>query len=242
MDFGNIKIPFNYVLVEIAGAYITKIRSIIAPQFKKERAANCYGVVRAVPEKLLFLKKEIDAIKNEFGGANNCPLDRIEEIQDLNQRSLAWETNMEVQIGDTVLIKYTIYNQAYKAGRVFEFGNKLLILVPYDFILLALRGDDILPLNGQVLVVPITKKHQGKIQLENEIEVGQLGRIAYIGSPVRAYLGSDDSDDDYYQQGDEVVFKKSMNVPVEESVFRQLKEPFYRLQRRHLLGKFQILN
>lgn len=240
MDFGNISIPFNYVLVEIAGAYITKVGSLIVESYQKERAANCYGVVRAVPEKLLYFKKEIDSIKNEFGGTNNCPLDRVEEIQELNKRSLAWDTDMEAKVGDSIVMKYTIFNSAYKEGRVFEFGKKLLILVPYDFILVALRGDEIIPLNGQLVLTPVTKKHEGAINLDYEPEVAQIGVIEFIGSPVRGYLGSDDSDDDFYQKGDTVLFKRNSNVLLEEKVFRQLDKPFVRLQRRHLLGRVQM--
>lgn len=234
-------IKHNWVLLQVSGQYYEKVKGLyFEKSYHPEAAINVFGVVRAVPEKLLFFKKEIDEIKNEFGGSHNCPVDRLQEIQWLTRLSAQYDVPVELKVGDTALFKYQVYFQAYKEGRVFTQGKDMLILIPYDMIVLAIRDEKFIPVNGYVLIQPIITK--SSVILEEGQEEDQLGIITHIGEPLRGYLGYDDVDDDFWQVGDTVCFKKSYTVPVEYAHFQTLDQKYYRLHRRNILAKVEIEN
>lgn len=236
------KILHNYVLIQIRGQYFEKARGLyVANGFHPESHACVYGTVKQVPEKLLYFKHEIDEIKKEFGGTQHCPLHRMREIQELTARSVLYEVPIELKVSDFVFYSYNVYAQAAAHGRIFEKGEEMYILIPYDMCFVAIREDEIIPLNGLVLLEPVIKKYEGKLIVEEE-EHATVGTIAHLGTKVKSYLQySEESDtDDFFQVGDKVLHRKFRNVPLEWSTHRKLNRPFTRLHRKDILAKLEV--
>lgn len=233
-----ISIKHNWVLVEIAGKFYGKARGLyISSFYHPEAHVNITGLVRAVPEKLLFFKKEIDEIKNEFGGTQNCPIDRVEEIRELTMRSVQFDVSMELKENDFIYFHYNVHAAAERDGLILREGKNLLILIPYDMIFLAIRNEKIIPVNGWVLIEPI--KEEGSLMLIERRPSQTKGVISHMGSPVRNYLAyPDETDDDFFKTGDTVLFRKNRSIPVEWSIHKSLDKKYQKLQRKDLLGKF----
>jgi len=228
-------IHHNWVLLQVSGQYFEKVKGLYFDKsYHPEAAVNVFGIVKEAPETLLFFKKEIDAIKKEFGSSQNCPVDRLQEIQWLTRQSVQYDVPVEIKKGDTVIFKYQVYFQAFKEGRVFMDGKDMLILVPYDMLILAIRDDKFIPVNGYVLIEPIITKSE--VIIEEGQEEDQLGVITHIGSPCKNYLGYEDQDDDFFKEGDTIFFKKNYTVPVEYSTFQTLDKKYYRIHRRNILA------
>lgn len=235
----NLNIKFNLVLIQIKGQTFDTAKGLYLPtKWHPEAHACIYGTVAAVPEKLLFFKKEIDEIKLEFGGTANAPLHRAEEIRELTRRSTLYDVPIEIQKGDFIYYSYNVYADATNDGRIFTRGDDMFVLIPYDMCYLSIREDKITPLNGLVMLEAMPDAQESKhiILLEKEDQV--KAKIAHIGCEVKHYLQyPDESDDDFYEVGDEVFFKKHRNVPIEWSIHQSLDKKYYKLHRKELLGK-----
>jgi len=89
-----------------------------------------------------------------------------------------WETEMELKVGDQVWVNYL---SIMKGERVMV-GDKTYILVPYEKIILAKRGDDIVMLNGYVLIEPVLEDggcHRGDMSYK---ELAEL----YASNPINS--------------------------------------------------------
>jgi len=237
----KLKIHANLVLIHVAGGqFIDKVRGIfIDTSWKPEAHHRIIGVVESVPEKLLFYKKEIDAIKKEFSGTINAPQDRIREIQEMTARSMEFDVPIEIEKGDTVFFRYNVYAHAREEGRVFEQDKNTYILIPYDQLFIAIRGEKIIPLNGLVLIEPIMEK-KSEIIITLEKEDSQIGKIAHLGCLVKSYLQfPEETDEDFFEVGDYVVFRKAQRVPLEFSIHRNLDKKYYKMNRWCILGKIK---
>jgi len=233
----NVNIKFNYVLLQITGTHYEKARGLYFDKsWHPEAHTNQFGIVKAVPEQLLFFKKEIDDIKSEFDGSYNCPLDRISEIQYLTSKSVQYDVPIEIQLDDMVIMQYQVYWGALREGRILKEGKEMFIVVPYDMLILAIRGEKIIPLNGLCLVEPVIEKASSVIIME-EKESAIKGKIAHLGCEVKNYLGLEDSDDDFFKKDDYVYFRKTTNLPVEYSIHQRLDKKYFKIHRRNLLAR-----
>lgn len=236
----TLKIKHNYVCLQITGEHIEKVKNLYIPtQFNPEQHAMVYGIVIAAPEKLLYYKKEIDAIKKEFGGTINAPLDRAEEIRELTARSALFDVPVEVKEGDGVIFNYNVFYYAKIEGRMFKRDGNQYIIIPYDQCYVAIRGDEIIPLNGIVLLEPVLEEQHSEHLVLLEKEDTTMARIAHIGHKVNGYLQAYDEqpDDDFFQKGDLVIFRKNRNVYFEVPIHRKLDKKYAKLWRRDLLAK-----
>ena len=233
----KISVAPNWVLVQIQGQTLEKVRGLfIDVSFNPGEHSNIYGVVKSAPQKLLYFNKEVEAIKNEFGGSQNCPLHRLVELQELTARSTLYDVDAELQEGDFIFFRYNVYGEAQQDGRIFTRDKDMFIVIPYDSVYLAIRDDEIIPVNGIVLVEPIKEQHDTSlVMLEKEDQT--MGVIAHLGSEVRSYLGFDESDDDFYQVGDKIIFRRHRNVPVEWSIHQRLDKKYFKMHRKDILCK-----
>lgn len=232
----RLRIPFNYVLVQIQGQFYEKVKSLyIDTSFNPEQHHVIMGVVKSVPEKIFFPKQRIDQIKNEFGGSQNCPLHRLEEIQELTRRSAQYDVDMELKERDTIFYHYNVYGEAHEQGRVFTKDRETFILIPYDMVFVAIRDEEVIPVNGLVLIEP-EQVQVGEFDLPRESD--QVGKIAHIGSPVRNYIGyPDESDEEFYEFGDRVVFRKTRGVPLEFGIHQRLDKKYFKMHRKDIVCK-----
>lgn len=182
-------------------------------KFEKEKHVPVYGTVYQAPEEFVFTK--------------NDPL------------GSEWKTTIEIIKGDTVYFHFVAALNAIdeKQKRSVVVDGELLFLIPYTSLFAVKRGNDIIPLNGLVLLEPVTEKQKftGK-----EISNTRLGLVRYVGSDILDYAMRDMSE--VYQPkvepGDIAILDKSCHATMEYDFHASLegKKLFYRVEKRLILG------
>ena len=169
--------------------------------------------------------------------------------------SNAYATDMEVKEGDTVFINLSESLNTF----VYTFKGKTYHTIRYDSIVCAKRGDDIVPVNGYVLLTPIEKSRK-VLEYEVKSVVPNEAKVAYIGSRNREYKRNyrgrslkkvdsqrtivDFSDKDLHV-GDTVVLNSTLALtgaeqdaaiwPLEASAHRVLDKPYFVCQRPRIV-------
>jgi len=95
----------------------------------------------------------------------------------------SWECKIEVELGDLVFIEY----MACLKATILDVEGDIYRLVPYNFFYLAKRGDQVIPLNGNILVSPIYLKYDGAINIDHVEVPPDCYKIEYMGKPVDCY-------------------------------------------------------
>lgn len=220
-----IKLDLSQENITIAGSKEIKIDT----SFNPEQHAAITGTVIAVCDKLHF---------NTIPGQSH---------------SLDWDTDMEVQPGDYVISYYlSSVNAMAGDGRVFmdELKHKYIIL-KYDKIFAARRGDTVIPVNGFNLLTPILESELKGIasklkkldlhlpQQHLTLESGIYARLKYVATRLRQYRDPRYRDfTDEISPGDIVVIRRRSNIPLEYAYHASLegKQVFYRIQRNFIFG------
>lgn len=168
---------------------------------------------------------------------------------------MPWDCDMEIQMYDKVILYYLSVTNALdpRNKRYILEGEDKYIFVNYDNIYAIVRGDDVIPCNGYVLIEPIenpeitrTRDRMKALGMEY-IEIGRkvtnevtFGKIKYLGKPNRAYVDEFQSDEGVdVAVGDVVVIRKTNDVPLQYSLHQKVNkgQPLLRCQRRNLLAK-----
>jgi hypothetical protein len=161
-------IPYNWVLVkpcatdEIALSSGQKL--FLSTLFEETARAPAVGVVEMVPDKLRF---------------------NAEEGQGYG--SLHFETDMELQAGDKVIFHFNAREMAESEGRIVDD----CMLISYDILYVAIRGDEIIPVNGHVIVEPENPFIKTTLAIPEYLKkqaAKKIGRVVHAGKPVRRYL------------------------------------------------------
>lgn len=170
-------------------------------------------------------------------------------------KDMPWKTQMEVRMHDKVIIYYLSVVNALKKQyqRYILEGNDRYIFVPYESIYAVVRGEDIIPVNGYVLIEPtedpsITEERErlNKIGLAFIVTERRLsnhvtyGRVKYVGTPNQEYVDADHSDEGVdVAVGDIVVMKKTTDIPLQYSLHQRVNDgkSLLRVQRRNILAK-----
>ena len=136
--------------------------------------------------------------------------------------------------------------------RFFTKDNERFVFIPYQSIFVAIRGDQIMPINGYVLVEPCddpfmenTKKRLQNIGLElvtlntkSNTHVS-FGKVKYLGKPNREYCDEGNTDDGVnVKEGDTVVMRKVSDIPLQYPLHQKLDKGvvYWRVQRRKILA------
>ena len=125
-----------------------------------------------------------------------------------NSNSTEWLTDMELREGDTVLYSYlsasialgmeqNTYGHTYEDKRIVtvEGDDNIYILVKYDKIYVAKRNEDVIPVNGYMLIEPLERKsidtflHLPDIVKEANKDSSMYGVVRYKGSRIEEYRG-----------------------------------------------------
>lgn len=186
-------------------------------RFEEYLNAKTAGEVIAVPEKLTF---------NPDGVV-----------------TLDWETDMELQVGDVVVYNYLAVKNAIDMGNVFGDG---VVAISYDKIYTAIRGNEVICVNGFILVEPeqekiVTTLHLPEIAKEQS---KQIGRVVYAGTPNRGYrieklFNGHTAPDEPVHVGDRVVFNWNDAIPIQPNVELRgeiSRSMLYRMQHKDVHG------
>ncbi len=169
-------------------------------------------------------------------------------------QGMPWLTDMELREGDRVICYYLAIINAFKPEqmRFFVKDNDRYVFIPYSSIFVAMRGDEVIPINGYCLVEPCedpfvadTKKRLEKIGLElvtldtkSNTNVS-FGVVRYMGKPNREYIDEGNTDEGVeVKVGDTVVLRKVSDIPLQYPLHQKFDggKTFWRVQRRKILA------
>lgn len=145
-----------------------------------------------------------------------------------------WETDIEIVIGDLVWVNY-IY--ALNSPEIIDDDGTEYRLIKYFHLIVAKRKKAILPLNGNVLfsnikVMRLSSDHLTLIK-KDEI-VYELGRVEYVGNPVKRYLGSDHDDEGIDVKCGEVVVLDTVNKNTSAMQRKYIESELFSTLGKHL--------
>ena len=208
------------------------MKVFIDSSFEPEKNAAITGVVIKTPTHLIYDEDDFD-------------------------RSLDWDTDMQLRSGDNVIYNFLQVVKAFKKNdeKYIVVKNEndeivnICILVKYDNIYVATReiGDGLdtetIVLNGFVIAEPVQLPSEvGGFRLpEKEDSQDKFKAIVrYIGSPVRRFLIPEKRDPKLPADiiGKTVFVDKNRFVPLEYSTHRSFadKKKYWRFQRAAIIG------
>lgn len=162
-------------------------------RFEEYLNARTAGVVVGVPDRLTF---------NPTGAV-----------------TLQWDTDMELREGDTVIFNYLAVKNAIDMGQAFGDG---VVAMPYDSIYTAIRNDEIICVNGYIIVEPEQERIVTDLFVpDNAVELSkQIGRVLYAGVPNKGYridvlVNGYTSPDNPVKVGDRVMFNWNDAIPIQ---------------------------
>lgn len=241
----------NYVLIkpDVLGCdeFITKggLKLYIDTQSLPELHINCWGKVAKNPMGLYY--------------------------KNMTQGTLNWDTECETEIGDHVLYDFVAAAQAL--GKLYDKNfecddtkylfceDELYIVLRYDSLFLAKRNDEMIMLNGYVLVTPVEEEIKSSLVLIPEhIKKKQslkYGIVAAKGSMINEYATitpHDPIETDYcftiqikegkecrikhtdIEIGDMICFERLNDITIEYDVHKKLDKNYFRMQRRDIVA------
>lgn len=133
--------------------------------------------------------------------------------------TLDWDTDMELQVGDVVIYNYLAVRNAIDMGNIFGDG---VVAMSYDKIYTAIRGDQVVCVNGFILVEPEDEHLYSTLHLPDIAmhKSKQIGRVLYAGTPNRGYrveklINGHTAPDTAVKVGDRVVFNWNDAIPIQ---------------------------
>lgn len=191
------RIPYDYVLVKpISADEITLsngLKLFYDTYFEETKNAPSTGIVLAVPEKLRYSEKQGDP-------------------------SLDFDTDMELEIGDTVIFNYLTQQHVKSEGAYDGDGN---YFIHYDKIFVALRGEKVICLNGYVVVEPTQTVIASTLKLPTYLKNKKSkmkGVVRHCGTPVRRYRFFPElPPDETVKEGDNIIFHNMDAVPLQQN-------------------------
>lgn len=115
---------------------------------------------------------------------------------DTDKKGLQWKTDMQVKIGDTVWF-YAITSHS---SEKLTYEGRKFILVNYEDLYIAKRGNDIICLNGNVLLKPIYKITKA-LEYEKEELDTTFATVYKVGKINREYKDENIQDDPIIKEG-----------------------------------------
>ena len=184
-----------------------------------------------------------ESIGNLYIDTSYKPEDHVEIINEVmavpdRLKFNEWETEMQLKVGDKVWVSYL---SIIKGERV-QVGDSVYVLVPYEKIILTKREDEIVMLNGYVLLEPVTEevKQSGLIiLLKTAKQASKRGIVRYIGPSNKRYTDENHSDDIDIKIGDMIGLKHGYHSKL-ESQYHQTIGDYWVVQRRDIVAAFDI--
>ncbi|MCK4823444.1 hypothetical protein KA005_47270 [bacterium] len=196
--------------------------------FEPEKHVTVTGTVKAIPSHLRFNPND----------PNMMP----------------WETDMELQIGDRVIMHYLAVVNCFRKEikKYWAEKGRRFVFIQYRSVYCMIRNGDIIPINGYCLVEPIPDRYiqslheradtaglilAGMNEKNNKRVV--YGKVAYTGKPNKRYFDTIYTDNEVnISPGDEVVMRKISDIPAEYEYHAKMDggRKLYRVQRRDIFG------
>ena len=229
IDFSKVHIPYNYVLVkELRKNDELLLRSghklYLDTSYEKEKHASVYGLVVKVPEKLYFDKESHST------------------------KSVYYDVDIELKSGDIGFFNYMCVQNCIDNNAFLLDGEDVYFFIKYDLFICAKRGDDVIPVNGFVIVEALENENIKRLEAiglvapDGNQDSERRGIVKYIGSPVRNYFYENEGtcDTNEIKQGNTVLFGINDSIALEYDIHRILSQgrQWYKMRRNDILGIF----
>jgi hypothetical protein len=156
---------------------------------------------------------------------------------------LDWDTEMELQAGDEVVCDFFDVFCALNElpHRWLEVDGEKMLMIRYDRVLAARRGEEIIPLNGYIFCSAIKPEDLSPLERVEWRKVKhdkRFGKVEYVGKRLKGYRYPPVSADDYdLNVGSVVAWDKACDIPVEHPLHKNFfKETMFRVHRRDIIG------
>lgn len=235
----------NWVLVLPEGNF-DKIGSTgmeVADVFDPGKHIAIFGKVLQLPEQLICEERQIKRLSK--GLHHRAPAIRA-HIQEMNAVSLEFNTDNELLVGDRIAFNYLSILNAMEDEHLFwETEQGRAVLIPYDLIYATVREGGWMPINGWLMVEPIGKtladiEKEGSMRYDDQGAPKEgIGVVRRIGKPLHGYLHDEYIDTNFVKEGDKILFRRSLQTPIEFAMHKQMNEgryPFIRMQRKDILA------
>jgi co-chaperonin GroES (HSP10) len=193
--------------------------------FEREKNACTTGEVIAVCDDMYFAKEN-------FKGAD--------------EKSLRFGTTIEAKPKDKIYFHYLAVENASRAKRMFKGEDgETYMFMKYDEAFCSKRGEEIVMLNGWVLMEPIAldKKFESKIldlSFANKGHSLTYAKVGHAGSRNNGYLENRRVNDftEPLNVGDVVVYEKYSDIKLQQELHSDLdgNKVFYRMQRKDMVA------
>lgn len=187
-------------------------------RFEEYLNAKTAGIVVGLPEKLKF-------------------------SADLENVSMPWITDVELQIGDRVVFNYLAEKNAKGLGYVMEDG---VICIPYEQIYVAMRDNDIVCINGCIIVEPDDEPIDTFLAVPEMAKEKSktTGTVVYAGVPNKGYRNDViekgfTSPDEPILIGQRIMFSWVDAIPLQPNaeLRGEVKRGIlYRMQHKDIIG------
>ena len=237
INIDNYKCLTNRVLISIDKIFnneisVGDVKLYLDTSYDPEKHTVCRGIVEKVCDKLY---------SGKFDG-------------------MEWTTDIEIKPGDEVYFTWMALDDALRKRTYFTCKGKVkaemqsgYVPCSYSDLTLAVRGKEIIMLNGYVLVEPLTKEEFEEKFLQvktSELIIDMIrrqnmpgwGRVIACGTPNKEYQNIVYSDNVDVIPGDIVLFKKESDVAVQYDMHADLlgRKKLFKIQRRHLMAKLEL--
>lgn len=191
------------------------------PQERVDTLAQHYSVrgkVYAIPQKLRFLRKEIDRFKGTLSH------DDLPKLTQAMEASVEYDTDIEVEVGDEVIFDYLAHIGCYDEGRWIETELGDMFLIRYDEIHMRIDSDgNKHPINGWMVITREEMKEQLESGLytppinQEKITSKAFGYVIHQGKPLRGTKERLYEPDDTYdfKEGQRILYRPGGSRPLE---------------------------
>jgi len=217
------KLLFNNVLVKFDEPNdhikVGDVELQIDTSYNPMQHAITTGTVIGLPSRLIFDRKE-------------------------PAKTMLYDTDMELRVGDRIIFEYLAYGEAVKNDPI-DGGY----CIRYDEVLVAIRGEQVIPVNGIVLIEPIDISETEEVKEMSKFLVvpdyvksqksESRGIVRHVGSPLRGYaMDTSNSihEADDLHVGDKVYFNSNYAIPLQYEMHRIFDKVLYRMRRKDILG------
>lgn len=237
----HIKTTNTYVLVRIdhdnsSIKFGKNGELVVDPALDPAKHVPVYGTVACVPDRLLY---GTDKTRRE-----------------LTSNSMEWETDIEIKKGDTVYFVYLAMIMALgsylqdkmdiheQSKLFFEFEDDpaIYVLLLYSDLYFAIRNDNIIMLNGYVMVKHLDKQYEYSTLTRTEKMLEEkeknTGLVVRTGSVCKRHYKSKKVDCVNISVGDIIIFRKFTNIYFESQLHSTFRDGanYFCIQRKYIYG------
>lgn len=222
IDKGKMQLPVNMILVKMPPAKEIRSKAGVLLNFNEDvlygegegshvaDMAPVWGWVYKTPEGLYY---------NKFD----------------TERSMGWKTSMPLQVGDKVWFHPLISkncNQIQTEDALYKF-------IPFDDLFVGRRGDEVICLNGNVIIEPQKAPKVSEFDIRDNWD-NTKGVVKWVGEPVEEYLHPQVADMVGVKPGDLVMLERGTFVfYLERSQYNASfdgDKQYYVVQGRHIIA------